>query len=157
MTLLESLTGWHWLLLGVVLMLGQVTSAGRPLLGGAVGALLVAAVMAVIPLDWRLQLSFFAAFALLATALYWRYLRVKPAKNATTKLASARRRSQLMGTRASLLAPVKDGRGTVQIRDALWPVSCGQDLPAGTLVEVTGFDDEMLHVSRVRVTAAASS
>lgn len=157
MTPLESLTGWHWLLLGAVLMLGQVTRVGWPLWGLGVGAVLVAAVMAMTPVAWQLQLSFFAAFSLLATALHWRYLRVKPVKNATTKLASARRRSQLMGTRVSLLAPVKDGRGTVQIRDALWPVSCGQDLPAGTLVEVTGFDDQMLHVSRVRVSAEASA
>lgn len=147
MAFLDSLTGWHWLLLGGALLLGQFCNVGRPLLGVAAGAVLVAMVMSIRPLEGTLQLLFFIAFAVLGTAIYWRFFRIIPAKNATVKLAKYRAR--LLGTRASLLTPIKDGRGTVQVRDALWPVTCGQDLPAGTVVEVTGYDNQMLHVSKI--------
>lgn len=154
MIFLQSVTGWHWFVLGFALLFVQLAGFGRIFVGMAAGAILVAMVMSIVPIAMPLQLALFAVFSLAGTAVYWRYFRLKPAENATEKLG--KRKAKLIGTRASLLARTKDGRGRVQIHDALWPVVCGQDLPAGTIVEVTGFDDQGLHVSNVRQGRAAS-
>lgn len=144
MALLNTISGWHWLAFAVVLLLLPVEKARRPLVGLAIAALLLALVMAITPLWWTAQLALFTLFSLAATAIYWRYCHVKQPANATEKLR--KRKSRLLGMRASLMGRIKGGRGQIQIKDALWTVTCGQDLPAGTIVEVTGYDDNTLHV-----------
>ncbi len=144
----EHLNGWHWLVLGIVLFTLEALGAGGILVGAAAGAIVLALVLAVFPeIHWQYQLLMFGVLALLGTVIFWRFFRVGKADNETTKLNN--RMAQLVGVRASLLIEVKGGRGKVQIQDALWAVSCTEDLKVGTLVEVVGYDDNFLHVVKV--------
>lgn len=149
MVVLTSINGWHWLAVALVLFVLQA-STSRLLLAPAVAALAVAALLAVEPVQWPVQLGSFALVTLAAGAVYWRWFKPPSFANATSRLR--KRQNRLLGMRASLLAPIKAGRGTVQLQNALWPVVCGQDLPAGTLVEVTGYDNDTLHVSKTSTT-----
>lgn len=145
--LLESINGWHWLAIACILLLLQLKKAARALVGLAVGATLVALISSFVPLPWSVQWPLFALFGLLSTAVYWRWFQFRLPANATEKLG--KRKARLLGMRASLMGQVKGGRGSLQMCDALWSVTCSQDLPAGTVVEVTGYDDSALHVSKV--------
>lgn len=142
-----SLNGWHWLFFGIALLLLEVLGVGGILVGAGCGAILLASVLAVVPMSWQLQMVLFGVFALLGTIIFWTFFRVRSADNETTKLNN--RLAQLVGVRVSLMTNIKGGRGKVQIQDALWTVSCQEDLPMGTLVEVTGYDDAILHVTKV--------
>lgn len=143
----ETLTGWHWLALGIALLLLETLGVGGILIGLGAGAITVALVLAVVDIPWQWQVVLFGVFSLAGTFIFWKYFRVKPAENATSTLNN--RKAQLIGMRASLLQPVQSGRGKVQIQDALWTVTCAEDLPQGVLVEVTGYDDKALHVKKV--------
>lgn len=143
----DTLNGWHWLALGIALLLLDVLGVGGILIGASGGAIALALVLAFVDLSWQLQLVVFGVFAMVGTFIFWKFFRVKPVENATSKLNN--RRAQLIGMRASLMQPVQSGRGKVQIQDALWTVSCDEDLPQGTLVEVTGYDDQTLIVKKV--------
>lgn len=145
--LLNSLNGWHWLVLGIVLLLLEALGVGGILLGAGVAAMLLAAVLAFVPIVWQAQLVIFGVLTLIFTILFWKFFRIGTAENATSKLNN--RMAQLIGIRASLIVGVKGGRGKAQIQDALWTVTCEVDLPAGTLVEVTGYEGDMLHVTKV--------
>lgn len=145
--MLDTLNGWHWLGLGIALLLLEVFGVGGILLGIGGGAIAMALLLAVVDLPWQWQLVVFGVFAMVGTFIFWKFFRVKPVENATSKLNN--RRAQLIGMRASLMQPVQSGRGKVQIQDALWTVSCDKDLPQGTLVEVTGYDDQTLIVKKV--------
>lgn len=143
----ETLTGWHWLALGIALLLLETLGIGGILIGMGAGAIILALLLSVVDMPWQWQLVLFGALSLAGTWVFWKYFRVKPAENATSKLNN--RKAQLVGMRASLLQAVQSGRGKVQIQDALWTVTCEQDLPQGTLVEVVGYDDVSLHVKKV--------
>jgi membrane protein implicated in regulation of membrane protease activity len=145
--MIESLTGWHWLALGIALLLLETLGIGGILIGMGAGAIGVALLLAVVKITWQWQLVLFGAFSLVGTFIFWKYFRVKPAENATSTLNN--RKAQLVGMRASLLQPVQSGRGKVQIQDALWTVTCTEELAKGALVEVVGYDDVSLHVKRV--------
>jgi membrane protein implicated in regulation of membrane protease activity len=143
----ESLTGWYWLALGLGLLLLEALGVNGILIGSACAAIVLALVLAVVEIPWQWQLVLFGILAVVGTGIFWRFFRVKPADNATGKLNN--RRAQLIGMRVSLLQPVHGGRGKVQIQDALWTVSCEEDLPQGTLVEVVGYDDNALQVKKI--------
>lgn len=143
----DVLTGWHWLALGIALLLLETLGIGGILIGMGAGAITLALLLAVVEITWQWQLVLFGAFSMIGTFVFWKYFRVKPAENATSTLNN--RKAQLVGMRASLLQPVLSGRGKVQIQDALWTVTCAEDLPQGALVEVVGYDDVSLHVKKV--------
>lgn len=142
-----ALNGWHWLVFGIVLFILEAFGVGGILVGAAAGAIVLAAMLAILPMAWQVQFVVFGVLALLGTAIFWRFFRVGSTENETSKLNN--RMAQLVGMRASLLIAVKSGRGKVQIQDALWSVSCDEDLPVGTLVEVTGYEDSILHVVKI--------
>lgn len=143
----DSLTGWHWLALGITLLLLETLGIGGFLIGMGAGAIALALLLTLIAIGWQWQLVLFGVFSLIGTAIFWKFFRVKPAENATTRLNN--RKAQLVGMRASLMQAVQNGRGRVQIQDALWTVTCEEDLPQGTLVEVVGYDDAALHVKKL--------
>lgn len=143
----DTLSGWHWLAFGIALLLLDTLGVGGILIGAGGGAVALALVLAFVDISWQWQLVLFGLFAMIGTSIFWRFFRVKPAENATRKLNN--RRAQLIGMRASLLHAVQSGRGKVQIQDALWTVTCEEDLPQGTLVEIVGYDDNALHVKKI--------
>lgn len=143
----DTLNGWHWLAFGIALLLLDVLGVGGILVGAGSGAIALALILAFVDIAWQWQLVLFGVFSLVGTSIFWKFFRVKPVENATSKLNN--RRAQLIGARASLLQAIENGRGRVQIQDALWTVSSDVDLPQGTLVEVVGYDDNALHVKKV--------
>ena len=56
-----------------------------------------------------------------------------------------RRGEQMIGRTATLMEPIRDGRGRIQLGDTLWKVQ-GPDLPPGTRVRVTSVLDSELVV-----------
>lgn len=138
------LTGWHWLSLGIGLLLLEVFGVGGILIGVGAGAIAVALIVSVIELTWQVQFVLFGVLALAFTGAFWRFFRVKHSDNETDKLNN--RMAQLVGTRASVLIAIKAGRGKIQVQDALWAVSCDKDLPVGAMVEVVGYDESLLSV-----------
>lgn len=153
--MLSSLNGWHWLVLGLVLFILEAIGVGGILVGAGAAAIITAGVLAYTPLEWQYQLVLFGVLAIIATVVFWKFFRVAPAENETSKLNN--RMAQLVGIRASVLVEIKGGRGKVQIQDALWTVTCGQDVPAGTLVEITGYDESVLYVLPVSPAGSTSA
>ena len=58
---------------------------------------------------------------------------------------------QYVGQVFTLDSPIQDGRGRLKISDTTWPIS-GENLPAGTVVKVTGADGIALKVETYRKT-----
>lgn len=145
--MLEGLTGWHWLTLGIGLLLLEVLGIGGVLIGVGTAAIVTALIVSLIALAWQIQLVVFGVLSIIATTVFWRFFRVNHVENATSKLNN--RMAALVGIKASLLMPVVGGRGKIQVQDALWTVACDVDLPEGTLIEVVGYQETTLNVIKV--------
>lgn len=145
MEFFSELSAWHWLSLGIVLLVLDVLGAAGFLLGLGLGAIVVAAVLALLPnLDWQWQLVLFAVFSVLFTWLYWS--RFRAVNEATDQPKLNDRTANLIGSSAELLDDSVGGRGQVQIADALWTVTSEEDLPKGTLVEIVAAEGMVLQV-----------
>lgn len=145
MEFFSELSAWHWLSLGIVLLVLDVLGAAGFLLGLGLGAIVVAAVLALLPnLDWQWQLVLFAVFSVLFTWLYWS--RFRAVNEATDQPKLNDRTANLIGSSAELLDDSVGGRGQVQIADALWTVASEGDLPKGTLVEIIAAEGMVLQV-----------
>ncbi|WP_390618917.1 NfeD family protein [Maricurvus nonylphenolicus] len=142
---LSQLESWHWLSLGILLLLGEVLGAGGFLLGIGIGALCVALMMTILPgLSWQAQLMWFGILSIVSTLVYWK--RFRAINQATDQPLLNNRAARLVGRKVELLEAVVNGKGKVQIEDALWTVLSDEDIDSGKAVEIVGVDGMSLKV-----------
>jgi inner membrane protein len=135
---------WHWWALGGLLVIVEALAPGYMLLWFGVAAGLVGLLLVIWPaLALSAQLLIYAGLLVLC-AFGWRwYQRVRPVMTDQPELN--RRGAQYVGRRFGLLTPIVNGRGRIEVGDSSWAVA-GPELPAGSIVEVTGVEGAVLQV-----------
>lgn len=138
---------WHWLSLGMLVLILEIFGSGGFLLGIGIAALLNALILFLFPaLAWYVQFIIFAFMSVVITVVYWK--RFRNFNNKTEQPLLNSRMARLIGRSASLLTPIENGMGKVQIEDALWTVTCDEDLAQGVIVNIVGVDGTTLLVKQ---------
>lgn len=145
--LLNELGPWNWIVLGFVLLILELLVPGVFFLWIGVAALIVGTVVILVGeqlgLVWQIQMVLFLILAVV-TAIVGRKL--MGARDVPTDQPLLNRRAaQLVGRVATLEEAIVNGRGRARIGDTFWRIK-GPDMPAGTRIRVTGFDEETLTV-----------
>ncbi len=138
---LESMTAAHWLILGLVLLALEVGAGLAYLLGVALGAIIVAAVLALVPLSPLAQFTLFAISSVVATFAYARFFKNRDSDAAADGLHN--RLHGMVGKETTLTGDVH-GNERIAFGDTLWRVRSDQPISAGNKVRVVGVDDEIL-------------
>lgn len=129
-----GLAPWHWLTLGVVLVIVEVFAPGFFFVWLGASALVVGLVVWLLPdLSWQIQILAFATLGLVS-AVGWLFLQRRFAARGEP-LSLNRRAEQLVGREFRLVQPIAGGRGRIRVGDTVWPVE-GPDLPLGARVRV---------------------
>ncbi|PSW67365.1 NfeD family protein [Photobacterium leiognathi] len=137
--LLEQMNFWHWLAIGLVLLLLELLGTAGYLLWLGISAVLVSILVLMLPISWPLQWFSFAVFALFTTWLWWRYQHKKDKSDASvTKLNQ--RGAQMIGQRSVVTEAIVAGAGRLQFGDTTWSVVTEVDLEAGQKVEVVAVE-----------------
>ncbi|AQT63720.1 NfeD family protein [Serratia marcescens] len=141
---------WFWLSLGGVLLAAEMLGAGGYLLWSGVAALLVGALIWLLPpLSWAWQGMIFAVLTVVVAYLWWYWLRRRPATASGGSPVLNQRNRQLIGTRATLTEPMHNGMGRINIGDSSWRAQAAEDLPAGTEVEVVAVEGVTLVIRAI--------
>ncbi|MBP2857636.1 NfeD family protein [Dickeya oryzae] len=135
---------WFWLSLGGLLLAAEMLGAAGYLLWSGVAALLTGILAWLLPLDWAWQCIAFAVLTVIAALLWWQWLRRRLEKQPSPMLNQ--RGQQLIGLHTTLSEPLVNGFGRVNIGDSSWRIQAEQDLPAGTVVEITAVEGITLQV-----------
>lgn len=150
-----NLGPWNWLILAVALIVLETVIPGVSLLWFGLAAIVVGAVAfalarfapeAAAIFDWKLQLIAFALLAL--AAVFWVRRYAGPSAEPSDEPGLNTRALRYVGRTFTVVEPIVDGRGKVQIGDSLWLVE-GADAPAGTRVKVVGVNATVLMVELV--------
>ena len=138
---------WHWLILGVALMVVEVIAPGVFMLWLGVAALIVGSITYFVPdISWQIQLGMFSVLSVGAVGSTWRWVRGRPTR--TDRPSLNLRGEQYLGRVVELEGPIRNSRGRARVGDSIWAVS-GPDLPAGTAVRITDVDGTVLLVEPV--------
>ncbi|MEQ4511497.1 MAG: NfeD family protein [Dickeya sp.] len=135
---------WFWLSLGGLLLAAEMLGAAGYLLWSGVAALLTGILAWLLPLDWAWQSIAFAVLTVIAALSWWQWLRRRLEKQPSPVLNQ--RGQQLIGLHTTLSEPLVNGFGRINIGDSSWRIQAEQDLPAGTVVEVTAVEGITLQV-----------
>jgi len=144
---LNDIDYWHWLILGVVLLILEILLPATFFLWSGVSALVVGLVLAVFPsIGWETQFILFGSLSIVSIALWRKYQHNNPTQ--TDRPVLNRRAEQYIGRTFTLESDIDNGIGVVIIDDTRWRVR-GPDLSAGNKVKVTAVDASHLIVEPV--------
>ncbi len=141
---METITFWHWWILGVALIGLEVFAPGAFFLWMGISAAVVGTILAIVPdLGWEYQVMLFAIFSIVSIALWKRYQTKNPVESDHPTLN--RRGEQYIGRTFTLEEPIVNGMGKIKVDDSIWKIS-GNDCTAGTKIKVTGIDGTIFKV-----------
>jgi membrane protein implicated in regulation of membrane protease activity len=137
---------WGWVILGLVLIGGEVLAPGIFMLWLGLAALLTGAVVGLVDLGWQAAALVFAGFSLVAVFTGRLLTRRKGEEpDAATGLNDRGRR--LIGRVFRLETTMTGGEGRIRIDDSSWRVT-GPELLAGSEVRVVRVDGATLIVEK---------
>jgi hypothetical protein len=152
-SLLEGLTVWHWVGIGIVLLTLEVAVGTFDLLWVAMGAFLTALFALIMPEPiggWQGQLTFFGIVAIAFVAsgrTFFKGLRRAPSSHPNLNDRTA----GLVGQRGEAATSFDGGRGKVKIGDTVWLAKQADDtvILEGDEVIIAGAEGTTLKVRLV--------
>lgn len=137
---------WHWLALGIVLIILEMLTGGGFLLWIGLSACMVFLLSWCLPsMGFDMELLAFSLGAIVVSVLWWWYLKRNPIQSDLPDLNQ--RAAQYIGRVFDLDTPMENGRGRIKIGDTVWRVE-GEDMSEGTKVRVTSCKGVILIVER---------
>lgn len=141
--LASQLQWWHWWIAAAALAAIETFLPGAVAIWFAAAALVVGALLLVVPVPWPLQLVLFGVLGVVAL-LVWRRLR-PPGDQESAQPTLNQRGVHYIGQVFTLVEPLQNGTGKVQVGDTVWLVQ-GPELPVGARVRVLGVNGAVLRV-----------
>ncbi|MBB6122532.1 NfeD family protein [Sphingobium subterraneum] len=137
---------WWWLILAVVLAIGEVFMPGIFLIWVAIAAALTGLIAMGIDISLTVQFLLFAVLCLLATWGGRRWYADNPVPSQDPLLND--RTARMIGEVVMVVDAIDGGHGRVRVGDSVWNCK-GPDAPVGTHVRVAGGDGATLIVEPI--------
>lgn len=141
-----SFGGWGWIVLGLVLVGGEMLAPGVFLLWLGLAALLTGAAVGLTGLAWQGAWLVFAGLAI-ACVLIGRAVTRHRGEEPDIAMGLNDRGRQLIGRVFRLEATMTGGEGRIRVGDSSWRVT-GPELLAGTEIRVVRVDGATLVVEK---------
>lgn len=136
---------WWWLVLAVLLGIGEILTPGVLLIWVAAAAAIVGALALTVPIPLALQFLLFAGLCLIAVWAGRRWYRDNPVASQDPLLND--RMARLMGRHVVVVDAIVNGEGRVRVDDGTWTAH-GPDAPSGTRMVVVGVSGSALVVEQ---------
>lgn len=136
---------WHWLVLGLLLVIAEIFIFGAVLIWLGVAALIVGTLVFFIPaLIWLPSLLVWSVLSVALIGAFQLYRKNNPAK--ITAPTINRRGEQYVGRHFTLTKDIVNGSGELHVDDTRWKIISDHDLPSGTKVKVLSVEGTSLRV-----------
>jgi membrane protein implicated in regulation of membrane protease activity len=135
--------GWWWLILAVLLGIGEIFLPGIFLIWVAIAAAVTGVAALFIAFPPALQILLFALLSLAATWAGRRWYVGNPVPSQDPLLND--RGARLIGETVTVADPIINGEGRVRVGDSVW-LCRGADAPSGSRVRIVGMEGPVLKV-----------
>lgn len=142
-----SWTAWHWLVLGLVLLIAEILISGVFILWWGLAALVVAAVVAIFPqLNLTALFILYGLLALSLSLIWWKFQSKKDNTDHSSYKLNQRDHAML-GTVGYVEEIAENGIGRGHFGDTTWRIQ-GQQLAVGDVIEVIAVEGITLKVMK---------
>ncbi len=147
LTMLESMNGTKWVIIGVLLLILEVITGTTYILWPAVSALFVGVLVFILPLGWEMQFLLFFLLSTVLLVLGHTHIRPRLRNDRAADDLNDRARS-MVGMRVRAIADFDTGQGRVQVGDTQWRAAMNAgDAKAGDELRVVSVKGTTLTVA----------
>jgi membrane protein implicated in regulation of membrane protease activity len=144
---LDQIAHWHWMILGLLLLIIEAFGGAGFMLGAAIGSLLTGCIVWLVGvMPWEGQLMLWAILAFSCSLLYWRFF--KASLQASDQPDLNHRKAHFVGRKLTLKTDI-DFEGRIQIGDTFWKVKSDEPLKSGDIIEVMSVNTTTLTIEKV--------
>ncbi len=146
MEFFTELSLWHWLILGVLLIVLETFGFGGFLLGTAVAAF-VTGMLTWLGTSWQVQFISFGVMSLLFSVAYWKYFR-KFNTYQDTDIPINDKLENMKGQVGKVISLTSEHAGKIKVGDTLWSFSSTDTCSEDDLVTVVDYSEMVLVVKK---------
>jgi inner membrane protein len=142
----QNLQWWHWWIAAAVLAVLETFLPGAVAIWFAAAAVVIGALLLIVPIQWQLQL---VIFGVLGVAAIFAWRRFRPENNTLSDQPHLNQRGlQYVGQDFPLIEALQSGSGKISVGDSVWLVH-GANAPVGARVRVVGVNGTILNVEPI--------
>ncbi len=142
-----AMNHWSWLILGLALLVLELTAPFMFFLWLGISAIVTALVLFFVPeMSWEFQFLIFSVLSIVSVVASRKYFAKNPLTSELPKLN--RREQQYVGRVFTLIEPITNGYGKISVDDSQWRVK-GPKLAEGQQVKVVSADGGIFEVEPV--------
>jgi len=142
---------WHWLVLGVVLIVGEIFIPSFTILWFGLGAILVGLVLLVVELDFSFQILLWTVSSVVFTVLWFRVFKPRAADRNNTELA---RQSSVGEAGLVIKLPTQTTNGKLRFSTPIlgqeeWEFTCDSTVELGDRLHIEEISGNYLVVAKL--------
>lgn len=138
---------WHWLVLGLALLIGEIIISGVFLLWWGLAAIIVAVIVFITHISTAVAFIIYAIIAIILTVIWWQYQHQKDNKDQLQ--TSLNQRDHRMLGKIGIVQEIQtNGIGRGHFGDTTWRIQ-GEKLQSGDSIEVIKVEGITLFVHKV--------
>jgi membrane protein implicated in regulation of membrane protease activity len=143
MQALYEVSFWHWIALGLLLLIVEMSGTGGYLLWIGIAAGITGGILFLAPeLGWQAQVLIFSAASVACALGWWQYQKRNP--RVVDEPLLNKRGAQYVGRVFTLSDAIENGRGKIRVDDSFWEVSSTEDIPVGARVKVLALEQDQV-------------
>ena len=142
---------WHWLVLGVVLIVAEIFIPSFTILWFGLGALVVGVAALMVEMSLSLQVLLWSIFSVLFTVLWFKLVKPRMVDSSNSEMA----REAAIGESGQVIKlPAGDTRGKLRFSTPIlgedeWEFSCDSEVALGDRLHIQEISDSVLIVAKL--------
>jgi inner membrane protein len=146
--LTTQLFWWHWIIIGILLIISEMFTGTFIMLGLGLATILVGVVDNIYPISFEMQLTLWITLSILSIALWFKYLK-------DTSVESSGQSNYSLETRGTIEEAIEsNGRGMVKfdtpvLGNTHWPATSKTYIPANSRVKIVAIKGQLIEVKEI--------
>ena len=144
----ETVLWWHWIVLGILLLIAEMSTGTFFMLGLGVAAIMVGVLDSLFQTSFTVELSIWMILSLLAIAAWFKWFKADP----ITESGQSNYRLDTLGTVQEDIQPHSRGKvkfDTPVLGNTVWHATAKIDIEKNTRVQIVHINGQLIEVKNL--------
>ena len=144
----DNVLWWHWIVLGLALLVAEMMTGTFLLLGLGVAAILVGGIGLLSGISFNTELLLWLIFSVVAMGIWFKWFKTKP----ISQSGQSNYRLDTLGTVVEEIAPHHRGEvvfDTPVLGNTTWPATAKKRIPEDARVKIVQVNGQLIEVEKI--------
>ncbi len=144
----ENVLWWHWVVLGLALLVAEMMTGTFVLLGLGIAAIMVGGIGLLSGVSFNTELLLWLVFSVVAMGIWFKWFKTKP----VSQSGQSNYRLDTLGTVMEEIVPHHRGKvlfDTPVLGNTAWPATARERIPRDARVKIVQINGQLIEVEKI--------